>query len=34
MDHGISQVQREKLVQDLRDLGTQSDEELKLASHL
>jgi hypothetical protein len=29
MNHGVSQVQREKLVQDLRDLGTQSDEELK-----
>jgi hypothetical protein len=29
MNHGISQDQREKLVQDLRDLGTQSDKELK-----
>jgi hypothetical protein len=29
MNHGISQVQRERLVEHLRDLGTQSDEELK-----
>jgi Protein of unknown function (DUF2924) len=30
MNHGISLVQREKLVQDLRDLGTQNDKELKI----
>jgi Protein of unknown function (DUF2924) len=29
MNHGIPQVQREKLVQALRDLGTQSDKALK-----
>ena len=29
MRHGVSEVRSEKLAQDLRDLGTRGDDELK-----